>query len=312
MTSAEGKPDQMGQLDPNVHLKNYLSYYQALETPLFAVLITGEWGTGKTHLVKKLLPWEGDDPKAYYVSLFGLKSSEELVAAVYAEMYPLVDKAQKGIEKLGEAIKGMSLYGVGIGGAGSVIANLLAANIRKEVDPSKVIIFDDLERSDINDKVLLGIINHYVEHYKCRVVVIAHDEKLVEGIKEAKEKIFGQTIRIEPDMVSAFDAFLDEIKSAGGNRFVQDYREVLTTVFKQSEVKSLRILRQGMFDLARLFETLEETHTHNKNAMREMVALFAAYNFEVRAGRLCQSDLENRAGKRLLRAVSSKLDFAHF
>jgi hypothetical protein len=192
----------------NAHLENYLNYYQTLEAPRFAVLITGEWGTGKTYLVRKLLPSEGEGAKAVYASLFGLKSAEDVVAAIYAEMHPSEHKLQENIEKVGDAIKGVSVAGFGVGGVGSAFASLVSAKLRKEVDASKTIVLDDLERSEISDKALLGIINHYVEHHRCRVVVIAHDEKLVQGIKEAKEKIFGQTIRIEPDLESAYQAFL--------------------------------------------------------------------------------------------------------
>ncbi|MGJ0394700.1 MAG: P-loop NTPase fold protein [Methylocystis sp.] len=278
----------------NAHLENYLDYYQTLEAPRFAVLITGEWGTGKTYLVKKLLPPEGEGRKAFYVSLFGRKSSEEVMAAVYAEMHPTGEKVQKHLEKLGEATKGMSAFGFGLGGAGSFATNLIGAVLKKEVDSSKVIVFDDLERSALKPKILLGVINHYVEHYGCRVVVIAHDEKLVKGINKAKEKIFGQTIRIEPDLEAAYQAFIAEIKKSDAANYIADYGETIKTVFKESEVKSLRILRQAMFDVTRLFEALEDRHRHNRKAMQVMVPLFVAHDFEVRGGRFSQSELENR------------------
>ena len=49
------------------HLQDYLEYYCSLEVPQYAVLVTGDWGTGKTYQVRKILPKD----KAYYVSLFG-------------------------------------------------------------------------------------------------------------------------------------------------------------------------------------------------------------------------------------------------
>lgn len=141
--------------DPNAHLKNYVDYYRGLEAPGFAVLITGDWGTGKTHLVRHLLPW--DQEQSYYISLFGLKAPEDIISAIYAAMYPDTDKLQKLIGGVGEATKGVSVAGFGVGGVGSVLAGLVAAQMKREVDSSKVIIFDDLERSDISPKALLGI-----------------------------------------------------------------------------------------------------------------------------------------------------------
>jgi KAP family P-loop domain len=272
--------------NPNSHLKSYIEYYQTLEAPRFAVLVTGEWGTGKTHLVKALLPWEGENAKACYVSLFGMKSSEEIVAAVYSEMHPELAKTEKKIEGAGEAIRGVSVFGFALGGVGSFLASVAAAKMRKDVDQSKIIIFDDLERSDVNEKVLLGTINNYVEHYKCKVIVIAHEDYLIQGIKDSKEKIFGQTIRITPDLQSAFDSFLSEINSPDSRQFVADSSTSIIAVFKASDVKSLRILRQAMFDIVRLYEALFVKYRQNTQAMHEIIELFFALNLEVREGRI--------------------------
>ncbi len=307
--SSEGASFPMERHDDvNAHLENYLDYYQRLEAPRFAVLVTGEWGTGKTHLIKKLLPSKGESRKAFYVSLFGMNCSEEVMAAVYAEMHPYGEIAKKLFEKFGDATKSVSAYGFGIGGTGSFVANFIAASLKKEVDSSKVIVFDDLERSAIKPKTLLGVINHYVEHYGCRVVVIAHDEELVKGIHEAKEKIFGQTIRIMPDLESAYDAFLVEVSNSAAKNYLVEYGARVKAIFKRSDVKSLRILRQAMFDLARLFESLEDRHRENGKAMQEMASLFMAHDFEVRGGRFTEKELDRRYEKRLGRAMSKSTE----
>jgi hypothetical protein len=165
--------------------------------------------------------------------------------------------------------------------------------MRKDVDLSKIIIFDDFERSDMNEKSILGAVNHYVEHFKCRVVVIAHDEKFEAGIKEAKEKVFGQTIRVEPNFASAFQAFLSEIKADSSRQFVEDNRENIKAIFNASEVKSLRILRQAIFNITRLFDVLDENYKQNEPAMREMVGLMLALDLEVREGRIDKEALSN-------------------
>lgn len=141
---------------------------------------------------------------------------------------------------------------------------------------------------------MLGVINKYVEHHLCRVVVIAHDEKLVHEIQEAKEKIFGQTIMVEPDVQSAFTAFLDDIINLDVRRFVELHRSVILLIFACSQARSLRILRQTMLDIARLFELLEQRYVQNEHAMTELISLFAALDFEVRMGHLSKADLDRR------------------
>ena len=64
---AEEEPIQTPNKKPDP-LKSYLDYYKDLDRPGYAVLVTGEWGVGKTYQVQKVLA-----PEEYiYVSLFGL------------------------------------------------------------------------------------------------------------------------------------------------------------------------------------------------------------------------------------------------
>jgi KAP family P-loop domain len=152
MTNSSERPASVANFDlqgPNAHLADYIKYFSSLKEPGFAVLITGEWGTGKTYLMRQLLPWEGDNKKSYYVSFFGLKNAAEVDAAIYAEMYPRNSAIQERLKDVGEATRGLSAYGFNAGGLIGGGANLISAYLRKEIDTSKPIIFDDLERSSM-------------------------------------------------------------------------------------------------------------------------------------------------------------------
>ena len=39
----------------NEHIKKYIEYYIELDDPQYAVLLTGNWGCGKTYFIKKLI-----------------------------------------------------------------------------------------------------------------------------------------------------------------------------------------------------------------------------------------------------------------
>ncbi len=270
------------------HLENYLAYYKTCEDPGYAVLVTGDWGTGKTFQVKKAL----SESERYYVSLFGLKTSEEIYAAVFAEMFPI----KASVRNAATAAEGVS-FGfplVANFGAGKLIPSIANALIKKQVVNNRTLIFDDLERCELSLKEKLGILNSYVEHYGCRVVVIAHDGKLEEDFKEAKEKVFGQTIRVEPQTDSAFAKFLDSLADKGACGFVKKYQQEILAAFNASQVKSLRVLRHVINDLARLYKELDVLHLKHDEAMKELVGLFIALNIEVREGNLVESDLLER------------------
>ena len=73
------------------HLEDYLAYYKGCNAPGYAVLVTGEWGTGKTYQVKEALAEE----ERYYVSLFGLQSPHDVHSAVFAAMDPKLAKREE-------------------------------------------------------------------------------------------------------------------------------------------------------------------------------------------------------------------------
>lgn len=274
------------------HLEEYLKHYASLSAPGYAVLVTGAWGTGKTFQVKQCIPEEN----CIYVSLYGVQSVDKIHAAVFAAAHPSKAKARGFFEKFRDKDIGAGGFTVPLG----FVPDIANAFLRNELKPEKILIFDDLERSSLDLKELLGAINSYVEHKDFRVVVIAHDDERLLGsdFRTIKEKTFGQTILVEPQIKSAFNRFLSKIKNEEAKKFVNDYRIQIENVFLKSKVKSLRILKQAVEDVARLQPELTERHLENTEAMIELVQTFTALGIEVRSGSLVEKDLRNRRNVR--------------
>lgn len=267
-------------------LTEYLDYYVSLDRPGYAVLVTGAWGAGKTYQVKEVI---GKDLR-WYVSLFGKSSVQEVNAAVLAAMDPTLTKMKEVVDGAGGAARDL---GFGIGG---VISDVIGTVFRQKIDPDGgVLVFDDLERSDIETKDLLGVINEYLEHHGCRVIVIAHDEKLADEFAGMKEKMFGQTIAVQPQTQAAADHFIDQIGKAEAKAFVTNFKREILAVFRDSGEHSLRILRHVIMDVGRLYEAIAPEHRDHQQAMTEVAKLFSALNIETRSGRLPAGALRNRA-----------------
>ncbi len=273
--------------DPVSHLELYLAYYVSRQKPGYAVLVTGDWGSGKTHQVRRALP----DEKAHYVTLFGLTTIEDIEAQVFAKMFP----TKASLSKIAERIDSVNIQVpvVGTLGSGGLASVLATSFIKNEIDNTRPLIFDDLERCSVENRAVLGLINRYVEHHKCRVIVIAHDNKIVKEFKEAKEKIFGQSISVEPNVEAAFKDFLSYFVEGDRDRLGEVASEVLAT-FKESETASLRVLRHVVEDVVRLAGVLEERHLENRVAMVELVRLFSALAIETRCNRLFRDSLRGR------------------
>ena len=80
----------------------------------------------------------------------------------------------------------------------------------------KMLVFDDLERSFIPMKQLLGYINNFVENYGCHVIIIGEESKVSEKedkktLEDFKEKTVGKEFEVEPALDSAISQFIDDI-----------------------------------------------------------------------------------------------------
>lgn len=268
------------------HLEEYLSFYQSLEEPGYAVLVTGEWGAGKTYQVLKCISEE----KRYYVSLFGVQTVEQLHAEVMAVASPKLSKASASLNQASEKVAA----GGGFFALAGLTPSVFNAIFKRDIKPDRTLIFDDIERSGLVIKDLLGVINSYVEHHKFRVVAIAHDEEVAKEFFVMKEKIFGQTVRVEALVDEAFVSFLEKNIDWRAKKFVSRYRKDILETFSSSEVQSLRVLRHVIEDVGRLSHCLTDKHLSNSSAMSELVKFFTAIDIETRMSRLDRDSLRDR------------------
>lgn len=285
-------------IEDSSNLAEYLSYYCRLDKPNFAVLVTGDWGAGKTHQVKKLIP----EDQRIYISLFGVQTVEQLHSEVFAAQFPLLGTAQKHLDKgAKDMASGGGLWAI----AGSA-PSAFNALFKRQLVPDKTLIFDDLERSNLKLKEVIGAINNYVEHIGFRTIVIAHDSKLSEKFLQVKEKTFGQTIHINPQTEEAFAHFLGNIGNSSALDFIKNFQTEILETFHQSEAKSLRILRHVIEDIVRLFSVIAPEHITHRPAMAELLQTFVAFDIEIRSGALVAEDLKNRSGLRLGHSMRSR------
>ena len=272
------------------HLKKCLKDYINTPEPGYAVLVTGNWGAGKTYQVKQCIP----EDIRLYVSLYGVQTVEQLhseVLAAYAQRSAKIEKVAEMANRIADETP-LPFAWIG------KIPNIAAPLFRREMKNDKTLVFDDLERCNIDPDDVLGAINYYVEHRQFRVVVIAHDERLKKQIRKMKEKIFGQILHIEPQVDEVLPEIIAGIgeKTSESKQFVSEHKDEIAGIFTVSNVKSLRILRHAVINLIQLYGTLTKEHKKNSDAMRYLAKFFLAFQFEVRAGRLSESDLRNRRG----------------
>lgn len=271
----------------NEHLKEPLSNYLNQTDPGYALLITGEWGAGKTHTLLNFLSKEA----VYYVSLYGLSSEVDIHTNVINSMYP--DK--KRLKRITEKFKGIDLSAFGFRiGVGTFLSEAINSSFKESIKKDKVIIFDDLERCQINLNNTLGAINKYIEHHGCQVIVICNDKHSDKELLVTKEKLFGLTLKVSPNIEEAYAHFT---KSKKYKEFNIEFKELILGIFKTSNIHSLRILKHTINDCLQLHSILEEKHKQHKNCMRELFSVFIATALEARNGIIIENDLIDRTEK---------------
>lgn len=268
----------------NNYLKEYLDFYKNEKSPGYAVLITGEWGSGKTYQIKKLL----DKEEMHYVSLFGIKNQADIYASVYAKMHPIKGLAKEATQKVSETTLEAGGFSLGVVG---LIGGLANAFIKETVENDKIIVFDDLERCLLKPNEILGAINKYVDQNDCKVIAIAHDNKLAAIFHSTKEKVFGHTIRVESNIDAVFDSFIEKLENS---TFLRQIKSIILRSFENSGSKSLRILKHTINDCERLISCINNQYKHNNSAMSELFSLFTSLSIEIRIGEIKEKDLMDR------------------
>ena len=268
----------------NEHLRTYLEYYTGLTNPKYAVLVDGEWGVGKTHLINEIFK---EKPNVY-VSLFGLTTIQEVHSAVFVKMYPNRSRIRKFFNWFGNSSMKANDLTLALG---PLVGNIANALIKEKVDNSRSIIFDDLERCKIDQEDIFGAINKYIEHHQCKVIVIAHDKKLQEGLTDKKEKIFGLILKVSPDIQDAFNQFIKRSKAPKAFERVVD---IIYKSFIASQCKSLRVLDYVINDCARFLPCIPEFLYNDKRLLSELFILFTAIDINFRLGQLRDKDIESR------------------
>ena len=147
----------------NQHISDYLEYYCSLEEPGFAVLLTGEWGAGKTWFIKNELEYNPNfDPERFlYVSLYGLSSFKEIEKQFFEQLHPFL--SSKPAVLVGRVLSGFLKASLKIDINKDDVDETASFQIPQiNLDEflsdakGKILIFDDIERCSIEIDKLLG------------------------------------------------------------------------------------------------------------------------------------------------------------
>ena len=172
-------------------VESILDYVRADYTD-YAIMINGEWGSGKTYFWNnKVKPkidgmqFNGKKYSTIYMSLYGISNLEEISKKIFIETTQLMDKnVKKHIDTTGKyTIPEYAKTGLNM-------ANSFGVNTSEKINyekffatDDKVLCFDDLERANVDVIDILGYINNFVEHDNIKTIIICNEKELSTKLK---------------------------------------------------------------------------------------------------------------------------------
>ena len=275
----------------NPHLIPQLDAYLKQTEPGYAIVIDAPWGAGKTYAINAWLV--GKDH--CYVSLFGVASIAGIEEALFNRL--LLQSDAKVPESVTKMLDGVIKK---FTGATIDLTSFHRQQVLKGLP--RLLVFDDLERALMPAPALLAALNRFVEHEAKQVLLIANEAELEKSDQSRKwqekddyrkwrEKVVGRTITLEPETDSALSAILASLAAGDAKDFMSAHRDLVITVFQDSETANLRRLRQSVIEFTELYTKLPTGILNMASGMRYLLASFLALSIAYQSGEIAKDDL---------------------
>lgn len=274
-------------------LNSFISRYAKEYKTKTAMLLTGEWGVGKSYYIKEsLIPYLEDNKiQSVVVSLYGVDNLSGLSKQIFLQLrFPTLSQKSE-IKEYASIVGGnvvnnlLSMKGISFSISDKRLLQLYESVNLKGI----LLILEDAERSSIDILKLLGYINGLVEYDGAKVLLVANEGELLglgkdfclenidnENIKDSpndklnekgypfsekykriKEKTIGDTIYYYPNL---FDAVKDIVTSFKGQwiDMISDDSEIdkLAGIVTANCNKNLRVLIYALQKYCDIFQQI--------------------------------------------------------
>lgn len=291
-------------------LNAYIKHYLVADRTKSAIMLTAGWGTGKSYYIQnELLQYlkENGEHQCIIVSLYGLTSIKDVSKSVYLET-----RTKKLQVKSEGAAAGVLAAKTVLRGVTSVLGVEVNANeddlqrLYDSIDLSgKLIIFEDVERTQIDILEFLGYVNGLVEQDGVKVLLVTNEDELLkrdppkpetdekkkqvipqlgeytEKTQEylrTKEKSVSDTIVYEPDYLQAIKAIIHSFEDEHLSRFEEDeYLEDIEGIFVLRNCPNLRTFTFACQKTVDIFEKLpDECSIDNRQTIFYSIIAFSS------------------------------------
>ncbi|QKF68335.1 putative membrane protein [Arcobacter venerupis] len=256
------------------------------------IMLSGKWGSGKTHfwkniIEKDLIESQTKKQKAYvYSSLYGNRTIDKIEDNIYAQAYLCSVGGKNAVISGYEKVKD---FGKRFGSFCSLldvsklvdgIDDIQQKNIKKSalsyLENGGIVCFDDFERKskdiDLND--LFGFISHLAIDLNCKVVIILNDD-VFEGkeknvFSRVKEKSVSKFLKYEPSIRDLFKSIIFEKDNSDKFKYskLRKYVKIILKIIEDTQELNARIYIQVLDNLVEWCDKKQEI---NDNILRCLI-----------------------------------------
>lgn len=220
----------------------------------YALLLDGEWGSGKTYYIKNEIIPAINKKTIIYLTLFGIEDKTTIKSEIIAKS--LIKSDNESINGFIDSII-TSIDISGIANKGNIKLDNMDKILEKIDTKNTVIIFDDLERCKLDLQEIFGLINYYVEHVGIKCIIVANTQEIdkINEFNKCCEKIIGTRIK-----------------------FKSNYEEIVTKFIENQEFSNNEVLKNRKF-IGELIDISEKLNNHNLRTFQFFLSkIKAIYN----------------------------------
>lgn len=258
-------------------LATILDYAEA--PPKYALMLSGEWGSGKTHFCRNALASalknSGAKQDGCIVTLSGIKTIEQLTPRLLAALFSLAGKKTSENEIRAATVFANwtkrivtnyfglpnSSFNINLG----ALSPLLLSPLLK----SRFLVLDDVERCELSFVEIGAFVTDFVEKSDTHILLVANEQKLIDRdakYLENKEKVVGETVRFIPNREKIIrnicqGEFSVEFGDCVGNGMIEAIK-----YFEDSHRPNLRSVQSAVRLLKRVERALG-SHWDEKNIL---------------------------------------------
>ena len=289
-------------------LNAFIKHYIDCDKTQRAIMLNAEWGTGKSHYIQtELIPFlsKAGDYQCIVVSLYGLKDVSEISKSIYIDVrMSFLNKDSEGanIGKIAAKtiVKGVaSFFNVDLSADDNCLKSLYESiNLSK-----KLIILEDIERSQIDILDVLGYVNNLTEQDDAKVLLVSNEHKFINYIysnpdKEGnnnkcldeasikylttKEKTVSDTINFCCDYTQAINNIIssfknEELNKINTNKGIEDILDIMV-------IMSCYNLRTFIYACQKTIDILEKTHNNDEEFVKTIFYSVFSFSVQIKKG----------------------------